>query len=426
MSHPSGLSSPATPAPRGWAFSAWCVAAAFGAYFCMYAFRKPFTAGAFPEPLVWGIKFKDFLVIAQTLGYALAKVLGVKVVAETEPRHRVARLLALIAAAEAALLLFAATPAPYSALWMFVNGVCLGMVFGLVLGFLEGREHTEALAAGFCTSFIVADGVTRSVGAALNARVPEAWMPAAAGGLFAAPLLLFAWMLSRIPPPSDHDVAARSERTPMDADQRWAYFRQHALGLSLLLLVYLLITVLRGVRGDFSREIWAGLTGEKTAPEVYAWTETLVAAGVLLLNGSTVFIRDNRTAFFTGLSLAAAGALLMIAALLGLRAGLPTFAFMVLHGLGLYLPYIAVHVTIFERLIAMTRGRANVGYLMYLADAVGYIGLVAVLLARNLLAPAEGFSDFFLWLSWLIALASLILLVPCWRAFAALRPDGRP
>jgi hypothetical protein len=28
----------------GWVFSAWCLVAAFGTYFCMYAFRKPFTA----------------------------------------------------------------------------------------------------------------------------------------------------------------------------------------------------------------------------------------------------------------------------------------------------------------------------------------------------------------------------------------------
>ena len=33
----------------GWSLSAWCVVAAFGAYFCMYAFRKPFTAGAYAE-----------------------------------------------------------------------------------------------------------------------------------------------------------------------------------------------------------------------------------------------------------------------------------------------------------------------------------------------------------------------------------------
>ena len=32
--------------------------------------------------------------------------------------------------------------------WLFVNGLPLGMVFGLVIGFLEGRKVTEALSAG--------------------------------------------------------------------------------------------------------------------------------------------------------------------------------------------------------------------------------------------------------------------------------------
>jgi Family of unknown function (DUF5690) len=91
---------------------------------------------------------------------------------------------------------------------------------------------------------------------------------------------------------------------------------------------------------------------------------------------------------------------------------------MVLIGLGLYLPYIVVHTTIFERLIAMTRDRGNIGYLMYLADAFGYLGYVAVLMARNFLAPAENFLPFFITLSWIVAIACVLLLVPCWRYFA--------
>jgi hypothetical protein len=52
------------------------------------------------------------------------------------------------------------------------------MIFGLVLGFLEGRKHTEFLIAGFCSSFIISDGVSKSVGATLLAfGVSEQWMP---------------------------------------------------------------------------------------------------------------------------------------------------------------------------------------------------------------------------------------------------------
>lgn len=410
----------------GLARSAWCVVAAFGTYFCMYAFRRPYTAGTYADLALWGIGYKTVLVTAQVIGYMLSKFVGIKVIAELDARWRASLLLALIAVAEVALLLFAVTPPPYNCVWLFVNGLPLGMVFGLVLGFLEGRRQTEALAAGLCTSFIVADGVTRATGAwLLSAGVPEAWMPAVAGLLFTPPLLGFVWMLSRVPAPSAEDVAARSARTPMNGAERLAFFRRYAGGLTLLVLVYLLITVLRSVRADFTPEIWAGLQGA-VAPGLFAWTETLVAAGVLLLNGSAVLIADNRRAFFTALGLAAAGPLLVVAALLGLAwGGLSPLAFLVLHGLGLYLPYIAVHTTLFERLIAMTRDRGNIGYLMYLADAFGYLGYVAVLLARNLLGPAEAFLPFFLTLSWAIACGCLVLLLPCWYSFAT-HPATRP
>jgi membrane protein YdbS with pleckstrin-like domain len=72
------------------------------------------------------------------------------------------------------------------------------MVFGLVLGFLEGRRLTEALSAGLCASFIVADGVVKSVGSQLLVLgVSEFWMPVATGAVFALPLVVFVWMLSK-------------------------------------------------------------------------------------------------------------------------------------------------------------------------------------------------------------------------------------
>jgi hypothetical protein len=411
---------------RGLSLSVWCVTAAFGAYFCMYAFRKPFTAASYQNVVVWGMGYKTVLVTAQVLGYTLSKFLGIKVVAEVQPHRRAALLLGLIAAAEVALLLFGLTPAPFNLLWLFCNGVPLGLVFGLVLGFLEGRRHTEALAAGLCGSFIVADGVTKSAGAALlQAGVSEYWMPSLTGLLFAPPLLLFTWMLTRIPRPSQQDVAARSERAPMDGAGRRDFFWRYAPGLTLLVLVYLLVTILRSVRADFAPEIWAGLQ-EKVPPAIFARSEVAVAAGVLVLNGSMVLIADNRRAFFAGLAWAVAGAALVGVTPAALQAGaLSPFAFMVLHGVGLYLPYLAVQTTIFERLIALTRDRGNIGYLIYLADSFGYLGYVGVLFARNALGPAEDFLAFFLTLSWAIAGACLVLLVPCWRYFAT-HPATRP
>ncbi len=413
---------------RGWSLSIWCLVAGFGAYFCMYAFRKPFTAANYHDVLTFaGVGYKTWLITAQVLGYTLSKFLGIKVVAEVPPHRRAALLLVLIAIAEVGLVLFALTPPPFNIFWLFCNGVPLGMVFGMVLGFLEGRRNTEALAAGLCASFIVADGVTRSAGdALLQAGVSEFWMPALTGLLFVPPLLLSTWMLSRIPRPSFRDVAARSERTPMDGAERWRFFRRYAVGLTLLVLVYLLVTILRSVRSDFSREIWDDM--QETVPaSVFAWSEMAVAAAITVLNGSMVLIRNNRRAFFSGLGLSVLGALLLVVTLEAFEHdALAPFPFMVLMGIGLYLPYIAIHVTVFERLIAVTRDRGTVGYLMYLADSFGYLGYVAVLLGKNLLPPVQSFLTFFLILSWIIAGGCLVLLIPCWRYFATHPMTRRP
>ena len=60
---------------------------AFGAYFAMYAFRKPFTVAHFAGAASVIVKYKIALVIVQVLGYALSKVAGVKFISEMPPQH---------------------------------------------------------------------------------------------------------------------------------------------------------------------------------------------------------------------------------------------------------------------------------------------------------------------------------------------------
>jgi len=395
----------------------------------MYGFRKPFTAATFAEVTALGLGFKTVLVVSQVFGYMVSKFLGIKIIAEMPPERRAIGILGLIAAAELALLLFAVVPQPWNAACLFLNGLALGMVFGLVLGFLEGRQCTEALTAGLCASFILADGVTKSLGAWLLARgVPEVWMPAAAGLLFLAPLVLGVWMLSRIPPPDAGDVAARAERARLSHTDRWSLFGRYAGGLSLLIVMYLAVTILRSIRADFAPEIWRGL-GQTAPPEIFTQSEIWVALGVLAVNGSAIFIRDNRRAFFAALATCGLGFVLIALALAGRRMGsLDGFWLMVLIGLGLYLPYVAMHTTVFERLLAMTRDRGNIGFLMYVADAIGYLGYVAVMLGREILKArgeladaqtnANGFVEFFILVAWLTCGVSLVCLALSWRYFA--------
>lgn len=427
---PSSRESAPPRAAARWGGSAWAIVAAFGTYFCMYAFRKPFTAATFAGSEVAGIDFKTVLVTAQVLGYTLSKFVGIRVVSEMPARRRPLAILALVAVAEVALVLVGITPRPWNAFWLFCNGLPLGMVFGLVLGCLEGRRLSEVMTAGLCASFIVADGATKSVGAWLLARgVSEDWMPAAAGAIFLVPLAAGAAMLARIPPPDDHDRAARAERAPLSRTERRDLWGRHAAGLSAIVAVYLLVTILRSVRADFAPELWRSL-GAPAVPGTFTRSELVVAAGVVLVNGTLAAVRDNRAAFFTALAVCAGGIALALAALVAQGAGLlAPLPFMVLVGLGLYLPYVAVHTTVFERLLAMTRERGTVGFLMYVADAFGYLGYVGVMAGRHLwggpAAAGEGFLPFFRAVAWSTLAAAAVMLAVAWRVFARREAPAR-
>jgi hypothetical protein len=405
-----------SPSEGGWGVLLVAALAAFATYFSMYAFRKPFTAGGYNTDLLWGYQLKTVLVTAQVLGYLVSKLIGIRLIAETKPSQRPRNILLLIGFAELALLLFALVPLPWKPLCLFLNGLPLGMVFGQVLGYLEGRRATEALTAGLCASFIVADGATRAVGAwLLREGISEYWMPCLAGLPFVPVVLLGVLALSRFPPPSWRDVAARSERAPMTREDRRVFLRRYGAALAPLVVLYLLITIVRSLRSDFAREIFLSL-GQEALPASFAWSEIWVGLVTLVVSGAAVLIGDNRQALWVALLTCGVGTGLLVWALLGQQAGwFGPFPFMVLLGIGLYLPYLVVHTSVFERLLGLTRERGNVGFLMYVADSAGYFGYVICMLLKNAGATSPDVVGMLRWACGITVLASVVCLVQAAR-----------
>lgn len=360
--------------------------AAFAVYFCMYAFRKPFTATTYDNQTLAGLSLKSVLVLSQITGYMVSKFIGVKVVSELPRSRRAVAILVLIGIAELALVGFAFAPVPLKVVMLFLNGLPLGMVFGLVLAFLEGRRQTEALAAGLCASFIISSGVVKSVGQWLveSQQVNDFLMPCLTGLIFLPPLFLFVWLLQRTPEPEDRDREIRSARPAMTRDERRTFFRSYAGGLTLLLVVYSILTVTRTLRDDFGVEIWQRL-GVKEKPEVFGMSETIVGFVVTALNAFAIVFVRNLTALraATGLMITGFG-IAIGATLIQWQGQLSPFWFMVLCGIGLYLPYVAFHTTVFERIVAESRQPGNLGFLMYLADSIGYMCYAAIMFAGTL------------------------------------------
>ncbi len=384
--------------------------AAFCTYFCMYAFRKPFTAGTFEDQEVFGLALKTVLVISQLAGYMLSKFIGIKVVSEMRSEYRAAAIIGLILAAEAALIGFATVPLPFKVVMLFLNGLPLGMIFGLVLASLEGRKHTEAMSAALCASFIMSSGVVKSVGRWMmqDFGVSEFQMPMLVGLMFLPPLLVSVWVLQRTPPPDEHDRHLRTERRAMSHTQRKKFLFAYWPGLSLLVFVYVALTVIRTIRDDFGVEIWRDMGVDKT-PSVFAWSETIVAVCVTALNGLAVCIVHNLSAIRATVGLMCAAFVLVAGSALLQPEGLMSpFVFMVACGIGMYIPYVAFHTTIFERLIAASRHPGNLGFLMYLADAIGYLGYAGVLVFRTTLESPGAVLPFFRATMVLVSVASVL------------------
>jgi hypothetical protein len=376
----------------------WSMVAAFGCYFCVYGFRKPFTAGQYVDQYWLGIHWKSILISSQIAGYMLSKWCGIFFVSSITWEKRARAIIVSIVIAELALLGFGLIPRPYNLLFLVLNGLPLGMIFGYIQGYLEGKKNTELYIAALGSSFILADGVSKSVGIkVLNWGVSEQWMPFAAGLLYVIPLLFFVWMLTRIPRPTEQEVADRSARAPMTQQDRMKLIKELWPGIAAISLLYLCVSLLRGIRSDFAPEIWNYL-GFINLPQTYAQTEVWVTLGILGINGSLVLLRNNYQAFFTSIFAISFGfAFLLISGLWGVN-HMDPFWLIVLTGFGIYLPYLTITTSVFERMIAITRHKANIGFLMYIVDSIGYLGYHVLLLSigfifPNLHIPALFFSS---------------------------------
>jgi hypothetical protein len=370
---------------------------AFLAYCCVYAFRKPFTAATYAGLELWGIQFKIVLVMAQVAGYAFSKFIGIRVISGMAAQRRAMMLLGMVGLASGSLLGFALTPHPWNAVWMFVNGLPLGMAWGLVFGYLEGRRVTEALAAILCVNFIISSGFVKTTGRwLLTAQgVSEQWMPFVAGLLFLPGLLLCLWVLEHLPPPSEADKAQRAPRQRMAPAECRVLFLRYAPGLILLVGAYLVLTIVRDVRDNFAVEIWDEL-GYGRQASILTTAEIPVAVFSLLTVGAMMFVKNNFRALWLNHGLTLFGAVLLLGGTWFFQKSLISpVMWMILSGFGLFLPYILFNGVLFDRLMASFRERGNVGFLMYMADSVGYLGSVAVLLWRNFGDGEMGWLGFY-------------------------------
>src|SRR5258706_1374325 len=393
-------------------FTLYAAFVSFCLYTCIFALRKTFGVATYKGISYWGVDLKGWMVISQVIGYLISKFIGIKIVSELQSKHRTKGILLMVSIAAVAWLFFAITPSPYNLIFLFMNGLPLGMVWSLVFGFLEGRKNTEVLGASLSVSFIFSAGFGKTVGGLVmrDFGVSEFWMPFVAACLFFIPLLFFLWLIDKLPPPSAEDEVLRTKRKPMMGAERLALVKTFAPGLVLLILSYALLTAFRDFRDNFSAEIWQSL-GYGDKPSIFAQTETPISIVVLVAIASLMIVKNNKAALLINHLMVLVGMLMVGASTLAFQHELISPpVWMTLVGMGLYFGYIQFNSIFFDRLLAAFSYAGTVVFLINLADSFGYIGSVSVLLYKYFGHSNLSWLNFFISSGYVVSVAGTILI----------------
>ncbi|HMG90212.1 MAG TPA: DUF5690 family protein [Chryseolinea sp.] len=400
----------------GFWFALYATTMAFCLYTCVYAFRKTFSVATFDDISYLTVDYKVWLVFFQTLGYASSKFVGIKVISELKAKSRSAGILITVAVAGISWLCFGLVPRPYNIIFLFTNGFPLGLVWGMVFGYLEGRRYTEVLGAGLSVSFIFSAGFAKSVGGFImrDWGVSETWMPFVTSCVFVGPLLLFIWLLDKLPPPSLKDEAMRTKRQPMNTDERKKFVHTFWPGIVLFTLAYILLTIFRDFRDNFSAEVWDSL-GYGNSPEIFTTTEIPVSIIVLVVMGSLMIIKNNKLALMVNHSIILIGMISVgISTFLFQQQIIGPTAWMILIGLGLYLGYVPFNSIFFDRLLAAFNYVGTVGFLIYIADSFGYLGSMGVMLFKEMMKvfgyAEPSWLEFFISAGYVMSVAGTFLI----------------
>ena len=410
-------------------FSLYAVAAAFTTYFCMYAFRKPFGAATYEEVELTIELFgrslgpKTIFVVSQIIGYCTSKYLGMKFCSEVRRHQLWVFLLGLITIAWLTLLMFAVLPLHLKILAIFCNGLPLGMVWGLVVRYLEGRHTSELLLAGLSCSYILASGEVKSVGKWLmnEHNVAEFWMPFATGAIFIVPFFIAVFLLNQLPAPTERDVELRTERHSMDGIQRWDFLKTFLPGMVLLCVAYFFLTAFRDFRDNYQADMF--LEMGITDSDIFSRTERPVAFGVMAALAVLYTIKNNRWGLVGAYIIMLAGLVLMGGATLLYQTNqLNGEWWMILIGLGAYLAYVPYGSVLFDRTIAYTHYAGTAVFAIYLTDAIGYTGSVGIQLYRDLFAGETTRLAFFQNFTYLMSIGGFVLLLLALLYFLRIKP----
>lgn len=376
-------------------FILWAGGAALLSYSLVYALRKPFTAASFENAEFFDMDYKVVVTISQILGYVVSKFIGIKLISELQSEERFKFILTSVLLAEASLILFGLLSTPFNVAAMFLNGLSLGCMWGVIFSFIEGRRVTDILASLLGVSMVISSGTAKSVGLYVmnHFHVSEFWMPALIGAVALPLLLLLGWALNKLPEPNKEDIAMKSERETLNGKQRWELFKSFMPFLSMLFIANIAIVVLRDIKEDFLVNI---IDVSAYSPWLFAQIDSVVTLIILGIFGLMVLVKDNLKALSVLFGLIIAGMIIMSVVSFGQQQlRLSPVIWLFIQSLCLYIAYLTFQTIFFDRFIACFRIRGNVGFFIVTTDFLGYTGTVLVLVLKEFCNPDIDWAVFY-------------------------------
>lgn len=376
-------------------FILWAGGAALLSYSLVYALRKPFTAASFENAEFFDMDYKVVVTISQILGYVVSKFIGIKLISELQSEERFKFILTSVLLAEASLILFGLLSTPFNVAAMFLNGLSLGCMWGVIFSFIEGRRVTDILASLLGVSMVISSGTAKSVGLYVmnHLHVSEFWMPALIGAVALPLLLLLGWALNKLPEPNKEDIAMKSERETLNGKQRRELFKSYMPFLSMLFIANIAIVVLRDIKEDFLVNI---IDVSAYSPWLFAQIDSVVTLIILGIFGLMVLVKDNLKALSVLFGLIIAGMIVMSVVSFGQQQlRLSPVIWLFIQSLCLYIAYLTFQTIFFDRFIACFRIRGNVGFFIVTTDFLGYTGTVLVLVLKEFCNPDIDWAVFY-------------------------------
>ena len=352
---------------------------AFATYSCMYAIRKPFAGFIYDQTLL-GYNIKNWLVIAQLLGYTLSKFFGIRFIGKLERHKRRQHLILLLCAASLPLWLMTITPIQFWPILMLLNGFPLGIVWGIVFSYLEGRDLTEFMGAMLACTFVFSSGFVKYLAISIqeNFLVSPVFASATVSGLACLCAAFFSYLLNKTPPPTEEEIVHNARRLPLSKHEQNSFFKQNKFFLIPAIAIYALLTLMRDFRDNFTAEMLH--EDHNLSGQIIAQYETIISVILIAVIPLISLIRNHFAAIQLTFFVALIGSIINLIGLYLFQSNFISGSiFILITGFGLYGGYILINISIMNRIVAYRKNPGNCGFLMYSADASGYLTSIAIL-----------------------------------------------